>query len=97
MLFDPTNDRTPPTWKLMLVHWLGLFPVIIVVSQLVGMLPASMFLIPKLAMETAIIVPLLHYVMDPLMNRLFESWLWKGVPAEPAYGPARDLVKSEKR
>ena len=80
---NDNKEQSPPAWKEIIVKWLGLFPVILVVSysaKWLGIKPLAL----KLFCETIIIVPLLHYVVTPLMKTLFSDWLYAGmaVPEE---------------
>ena len=77
------KQKSPPGWKEIIVKWLGLFPVILVISyctKWIGIQPLYL----KLFVETVIIVPLLHYAVTPLMKTLFSDWLYAGmdVPEE---------------
>ena len=76
---DPTPDPKAPTWKLLLVKWLGLFPALLVVSYgLQWLLPDTPLWI-RLLIDTAVLVPLLAYVITPRLDALFADWLYKGV------------------
>lgn len=77
------KEQSPPTWKETLIKWLGLFPVILVISyttKALGIKPLWL----KLLVETIIIVPLLSFAVTPLMKTLFSDWLYAGmdVPEE---------------
>lgn len=77
----PNEGTSPPTWKLMLVKWLGLFPVLLIISytlQAFGPMPLWL----KLLIETIILVPTIAYVITPLMDSLFSEWLYKGIDRE---------------
>ena len=78
---DPKEGISPPEWKLNVIKWLGLFPVILVVSyttKFLGIKPLAL----KLFVETLIIVPLLSYVVTPKMDDWFSDWLYRGTGAE---------------
>ena len=62
----------------MLVKWLGLFPVLLVVAYALKWLKVEPLWF-KLILETAILVPLLNYVITPMMDSLFSEWLYEGV------------------
>ncbi len=78
---NPNEGSTPPTWKIMLVKWLGLFPILLILSYLLKWLKVEPLWL-KLLCETAILVPLLNYVITPLMDSLFSRWLYAGVDKE---------------
>ena len=70
----------------MLVKWLGLFPVLLVIAYALQWLKVEPLWF-KLICETAILVPLLNYVISPLMDSLFSEWLYKGVDEEQQHKP----------
>lgn len=78
---NPNAGAAPPTWKLMLVKWMGLFPPLLLVAYLLQYLEVEP-LWWKLVLETSIIVPLLNYVIAPLMDSVFSRWLYAGVDKE---------------
>ncbi len=75
---NPKRGAAPPTWKLMLVKWLGLFPVLLTIAYTLQWLKVEPLWF-KLLCETAILVPLLNYVITPVMDSLFSEWLYKGI------------------
>ena len=73
---DPKSGPSPPTWKLMVVKWAALFPVLLVLSYTIKWLPIDPPMWLKLMMETMITIPLLHYVITPWLDDVFENWLY---------------------
>lgn len=74
-----SNNRKgqPTAWKDIVVKWLGLFPVLLVISyttKFLGIKPLAL----KLFCETVIVVPLLHYIVTPLMEQWFSDWIHDG-------------------
>ncbi|WP_168037251.1 hypothetical protein [Neolewinella antarctica] len=65
----------------MLVKWLGLYPLLVAVSYLMKWISVEPLWF-KLICTTAILVPLLNYVITPLMDSLFSEWLYKGIDEE---------------
>ena len=76
---DPKEGASPPTWKLMLVKWLGLFPPLLAIAYAIKWLPVDPPLWGQLLIETAILVPLLNYVITPFVDDLFSGWLYADV------------------
>ena len=62
----------------MLVKWLGLLPPLMLIAYVLKWLQVEPLWL-KLLMETAILVPLLNYVITPLMDSLFSEWLYEGI------------------
>ncbi|MCP9237597.1 hypothetical protein [Lewinella sp. JB7] len=72
----------------MLVKWLGLFPPLLIIAyalQWAGIEPLWF----KLILETAILVPLLNYVITPFMDSLFSEWLYKGLDTDKKHQSVR--------
>ena len=76
---DPKEGPSPPTWKLMIAKYCGLLPALMIVSYTIDLAPIDPPLWLKLIMETMIVIPLMHYVITPLMDNLFAEWLYEGV------------------
>lgn len=74
------NPKTvsPPTWKSVMVKWLGIFPSVIIISYSLKWLEIKPMLL-RLFCETLLLVPLLTYVVTPVMKTLFSGWLYKGM------------------
>ncbi len=66
----------------MLVKWLGLFPPLLGLAYGISWLPIDPPIWGKLLMETAILVPLLNYVITPAMDSLFSDWLYADVDGD---------------
>ncbi len=79
---DSKGESSPPTWKIMVLKWLALFPVLLVLSYTIKWLPVDPVLWLKLMIETMITVPLLNYVITPWIDKTFENWLYAGIDAE---------------
>ena len=66
----------------MLVKWLGLFPPLIAIAYAIKWLPIDPPLWGRLLIETAILVPLLNYVITPFVDDLFSDWLYADVEGD---------------
>jgi antibiotic biosynthesis monooxygenase (ABM) superfamily enzyme len=79
----------PPRFKMALVTWLAVFPLITMISaifqQFLGMLP----LVLRVAVVTAIAVPTMTYLLMPQMTRLFAWWLY---PSTEMTLPTKDDI-----
>ncbi len=65
----------------MLVKWLGLLPPLMIVAYVLKWLKVEPLWF-KLICETIVLVPLLNYVITPLVDDIFSSWLYKGIDKE---------------
>jgi antibiotic biosynthesis monooxygenase (ABM) superfamily enzyme len=68
-------SKPPARWKMCLVSWLGIFPV--VASLLFFLAPwiAHWPFLLRTAVITALVALLMPYVVMPRLTRLFSSWL----------------------
>lgn len=68
----------PPPYKMALVTWATIFPlitgVVVATAPLLGGLP----LVMRLAVTTGVTVPLMTWVVMPRMTRLLHRWLYPG-------------------
>jgi len=76
----PAQPGAPPpaTYKMAIVTWTAIFPlitlVVVVSAPLMGTLP----LVPRLAVTTLVTVSLMTWVVMPRMTRLLRRWLYPG-------------------
>lgn len=71
----------PPRYKMALVTWLAVFPLITVISTLLQNQLLPLPLVFRVMLVTAIAVPTMTYVLMPQMTRLFAWWLYP-LPSE---------------
>jgi antibiotic biosynthesis monooxygenase (ABM) superfamily enzyme len=76
----------PPAYKMAILTWVTIFPLITVVvaasAPLIGPLP----LVPRLAVTTLVTVSLMTWVVMPRVTRLLHRWLYPAAGEDPA-GP----------
>ncbi|MDR3455468.1 MAG: antibiotic biosynthesis monooxygenase [Rhodoferax sp.] len=67
----------PPRWKMALVTWLGIFPLVLLLSRTIGALLAP-FLWPALVVlvVTALVVTAMTWIVMPTLVRVFAGWLY---------------------
>ena len=66
----------PPPYKMALLTWVTLFPLITLVVIALDPLLERLALIPRLAVTTAVTVPIMTWVVMPRVNRLLRGWLY---------------------
>ena len=68
----------PPSYKMAILTWVTIFPlitlVVVVSAPFIGSLP----LIPRLAVTTLVTVSLMTWVVMPRVTRLLRRWLYPG-------------------
>jgi uncharacterized protein len=68
----------PPPYKMALLTWITIFPLITGVVVVLGPLLHGMALVPRLAITTAVAVPLMTWIVMPRVTRAFRGWLYPG-------------------
>ncbi|NJK39747.1 MAG: hypothetical protein HC835_20900 [Oscillatoriales cyanobacterium RM2_1_1] len=69
----------PPRYKMVTVTWLAIFPLVNVINILLSPVLKTLSPVPRSFVTTAILVPLMTYVVMPRMTRLFAHWLYPKV------------------
>ncbi|WP_413317033.1 antibiotic biosynthesis monooxygenase [Agrococcus sp. 1P02AA] len=67
----------PPVWKQMIVVWLAFFPMNVLVTWLLGLIPGfgELVLPLRLLISTVILTPIMVGLILPLITRLASPWL----------------------
>jgi uncharacterized protein len=77
--FTLPNQRTivpPPRYKIAFLTWLGIFPLVTAMFILFGSFLNPMPLVLRTLILTAVLVPLMAYLVTPLLTKLFDRWLY---------------------
>jgi uncharacterized protein len=74
----PSQPGTPPPprYKMALVTWATIFPLITLVVVATAPLVGSLPLVLRLAVTTGVTVPLMTWVVMPRVTRLLHRWLY---------------------
>jgi len=67
--------KPPKKWKFSLMVWIAIYPAITLASFLLGDLIKDLALPVRTFIMTGILVPLMVYVLLPLLRKLFGAWL----------------------
>jgi antibiotic biosynthesis monooxygenase (ABM) superfamily enzyme len=73
----------PPPYKMALVTWATIFPLITAIVAITGPLLEGLPLAGRLAITTALAVPLMTWVVMPRVTRLLSGWLYPDHLAPP--------------
>jgi uncharacterized protein len=68
----------PPPYKMAVVTWMTIFPLITLVVVASAPLLGSLPLVARLAVTTGVTVPLMTWVVMPRVTRLLGGWLYPG-------------------
>ena len=68
----------PPPYKMALLTWITIFPLITGVIVVLGPLLQRVSLVPRLAITTAVTVPLMTWIVMPRVTRALRGWLYPG-------------------
>jgi uncharacterized protein len=66
----------PPPYKMAIVTWVTIFPLITVIVLALAPLIGGLPVVARLAVTTAVAVPLMTWVIMPRMTRLLHRWLY---------------------
>jgi antibiotic biosynthesis monooxygenase (ABM) superfamily enzyme len=66
----------PPRYKMALLTWITIFPLITLVIFVLGPLLERLALVPRLAITTAVTVPIMTWFVMPRVTRLLRGWLY---------------------
>jgi len=66
----------PPPYKMALVTWVTIFPLITVVVLALDPLLVRLDVVPRLAVTTAVTVPIMTWLVMPRVTRLLRGWLY---------------------
>jgi antibiotic biosynthesis monooxygenase (ABM) superfamily enzyme len=66
----------PPPYKMAVVTWITIFPLITAIVTITGPLLEGLPLVVRLGITTALTVPLMTWVVMPRVTRLLRGWLY---------------------
>lgn len=72
--FTPSRPGMPKRYKQALLSWLMLFPLVLLVSPVVGRLGLPGVL--RTMVQTAVLIALMSYVVMPRATRVFSRWMF---------------------
>jgi uncharacterized protein len=75
------GTASPPPYKMALLTWITIFPLITAIVAVTGPLLKELPLVPRLGITTALTVPLMTWVVMPRVTRLLRRWLYPSSPA----------------
>ena len=82
-VLPPSSDaQTPPRYKIVAITWLAIYPLLTAVFYFFGDQLLQLPLGFRTLVVTAIIVPVMLYVVMPLMTPLFARWLYPSESGE---------------
>jgi antibiotic biosynthesis monooxygenase (ABM) superfamily enzyme len=76
--FELPPHFTPPKWKTTLIAWAEIYTLVVALSYLMHAVGLHLPIPVTALILTGVIVPLVAYVVGPLMSRLLRRWLRAG-------------------
>ena len=74
-----SGARHPRRGRMMVVTWIGIFPVVYACERVVSqIMPPDTPILLRIAVITALAVPTMSYLVSPQLTRLFKEWLYPG-------------------
>jgi antibiotic biosynthesis monooxygenase (ABM) superfamily enzyme len=70
------GEPAPPRYKMVVVTWLGVFPIVTIIFSLFGHWLSLLPTLVRTLVFTAVMVTLMTYVIMPRMTRIFAFWLY---------------------
>ncbi|MEM8778187.1 MAG: hypothetical protein AAGF26_04800, partial [Cyanobacteria bacterium P01_G01_bin.49] len=77
--FTLSSDKPfipPPRYKMAAITWLAIFPLINLINRILAPILNNLSSVQRSLVLTAILVPLMTYIVMPRMTRLFSFWLY---------------------
>ncbi len=71
-----SGEPTPPRYKMAVVTWIAVFPIITTIFVILNPILSVLPLLLRTLLLTLIMVSLMTYVVMPRMTRLFSFWLY---------------------
>jgi hypothetical protein len=73
-----TGRPPPPPYKMAILTWVTIFPLITLVVVVLGPVLDGLPLVLRLAITTAVTVPIMTWLVMPRVTRLLRGWLYPG-------------------
>ena len=75
---DRPGAPPPPPYKMALLTWITIFPLITLVVLALNPILTGLPLVPRLAITTGVTVPLMTWLVMPRVTRALRGWLFPG-------------------
>lgn len=72
-----TSAQSPPRWKMVLTTFLGAYPFTLLIQWLVTPRTAAWALPLRAAIFPVVLLPVLTYLVMPLLSRVLRLWLYR--------------------
>jgi antibiotic biosynthesis monooxygenase (ABM) superfamily enzyme len=69
--------KQPPKWKFAIMVWIAIYPAITLASFLLGDTIQNLPLAIRTLIMTGILVPLMVFILLPLLGKIMKNWLHK--------------------
>ncbi|HCQ13698.1 hypothetical protein [Flavobacterium sp.] len=69
--------KQPPKWKFAIMVWIAIYPAITLASFLLGDAIQNLPLAIRTLIMNGILVPLMVFILLPLLGKIMKNWLHK--------------------
>jgi uncharacterized protein len=76
----------PPPYKMAVLTWITIFPLITVIVVVLGPALKDLAVVPRLGVTTALTVPLMTWIVMPRVTRLLSWWLYPDATVQDTKG-----------
>lgn len=77
----------PPRWKMAIVTWIAIYPIITVLLLMLGPILLGSLPIPVVTLVLSVtLVVLMTFIVMPLLTRAFRPWLQRGPASDEDAG-----------
>ena len=85
----PTKTTaSPPRYKLALLTWIGIYPVIAVLLAVLGAKIGRYPVAVRALVLTAFAIPIMTWLVMPVLTRLAAGWLYRASPESSGWKPS---------
>lgn len=78
---DRATAPPPPKWKTVITSAVAIYPMILTVPKVLGPFTAGLPVWLSAAITVAVLIPLMTWVVAPLVARFFRPWLYPSASA----------------
>jgi antibiotic biosynthesis monooxygenase (ABM) superfamily enzyme len=95
MASPTTTGASPPRYKVALLTWIGIYPVIAVLLAVCGAKIGRYPVAVRALVLTACAIPIMTWLVMPVLTRVAAGWLYRASPASNGCAPHDNAQEDE--